>query len=404
MPISRPPHGDAYKRSGAINSVLQVKAQLNPNLTVKIQAGGFWKNENQYIETPELNVAIVKPNTNVRYAVVCLRENGTAAVVYGTAVASNPDLPTNIPTGYCPLAAVYTTSSTNIITEDMIYDLRPFFRAGNATVDHANTSNRNAANSHPISAITGLQEALDGKITIVDLEENLANKADFDGTTSPDFILNKGYSGVSAENCSIIVNRGADTDVAIRWNEDEEYWEYTNDGVEYQSFTTPTLPAITLDDLDSSLQDIIGGKADSTHGHEVTDIVDFATEVRTAAVGNAINSNVTDIAPSQDAVFQALAGKADDSHTHIASDITDFTTAVSDSVITSQIAAGSGYDVVAPSATAVHNALQEKVDLESNDDLTFLSDAVGVILTSPGLLRYRIIVDDAGVLSTEQVI
>jgi hypothetical protein len=36
-------------------------------------------------------------------------------------------------------------------------------------------------------------------------------------------------------NAGIIVNRGDLTDVAIRFNETEDEWEFTNDGTEYQS-------------------------------------------------------------------------------------------------------------------------------------------------------------------------
>lgn len=53
--------------------------------------------------------------------------------------------------------------------------------------DHANLSNRGAADQHPISSITGLQSALDGKqATIAYTPENAANKGVADGYASLD--------------------------------------------------------------------------------------------------------------------------------------------------------------------------------------------------------------------------
>jgi uncharacterized delta-60 repeat protein len=57
------------------------------------------------------------------------------------------------------------------------------------------------------------------------------------------------------------------------------------------------------------------------------DINDFVTNVRSVAVADTITDGITNIAPSQNAVFDALGGKAALVHTHVASNITDFATA-----------------------------------------------------------------------------
>jgi hypothetical protein len=67
---------------------------------------------------------------------------------------------------------------------------------------------------------------------------DLSNSLSFNVLSEPitDFItLNENITGTPTGNAGIIVNRGDLTDVAIRFNETEDQWEYTNDGAEYQS-------------------------------------------------------------------------------------------------------------------------------------------------------------------------
>lgn len=45
--------------------------------------------------------------------------------------------------------------------------------------------------------------------------------------------LNYGYSGSPTLNAGIEVERGDSTNVALRWNEAADYWEFTNDGIEW---------------------------------------------------------------------------------------------------------------------------------------------------------------------------
>lgn len=46
-------------------------------------------------------------------------------------------------------------------------------------------------------------------------------------------VLNDNVTGQPVTNASLVVNRGASTDVEIRWNELTDRWEFTNDGVTY---------------------------------------------------------------------------------------------------------------------------------------------------------------------------
>ena len=56
--------------------------------------------------------------------------------------------------------------------------------------------------------------------------------------------LNYGATGAAALDAGIEVERGTDPNVAIRWNETQNYWEYTNDGTTYYQLqpTGPTGP------------------------------------------------------------------------------------------------------------------------------------------------------------------
>lgn len=377
MSINQPPYGEDLRRLGAISSLLKVVAQDSPNMTVRVTQGGFWKNETSWVETPAINTTTLSaPGSGMRYTVVCLRENATLAILNGTAVLSNPALPA-IPSGYCPLAAILIPAGATSIKNDMIMDLRPFLRAGSATVAHNDTTGRTSADAHPITAITGLQAALDDKISVADLTSNLANKADMTGTTDDTFILRQGYVGAPSGNVVLEVERGSSTNVGLRWNETAGSWEYTNDGASWNAFSTPVLlpNSIAYANLDAGLQssiDDISGKADATHTHVAADVTDFDAAAKAAAVDDAINNGITDMAPSQNAVYDALVAKADLSHTHTASNITDFNASARSAAVADAIT--DGVTNIAPSQNAVFDALALKAASTHSHVSTDLTD------------------------------
>jgi len=53
------------------------------------------------------------------------------------------------------------------------------------------------------------------------------------GTSSPSFILNIDKTGAPSENCQLEVERGDEANVAVRWNETTNKWEFTNDGASW---------------------------------------------------------------------------------------------------------------------------------------------------------------------------
>ena len=54
-------------------------------------------------------------------------------------------------------------------------------------------------------------------------------------------ILNNNEAGTPSQNAGIEVERGTSTNVALRWNETTDCWEFTNDGTNYQRIMTDTV-------------------------------------------------------------------------------------------------------------------------------------------------------------------
>lgn len=77
------------------------------------------------------------------------------------------------------------------------------------------------------------------------------------------------------------------------------------------------------------------------HTHTASDITDFDSAAKSATVQDSISDGIVDVAPSQNAVFDALAGKSNVGHTHVSSDITDFDSAA-DARISLQKGAANG--------------------------------------------------------------
>jgi hypothetical protein len=53
------------------------------------------------------------------------------------------------------------------------------------------------------------------------------------GTSRNTFILNYGTAGAPIDDCKLEVERGDVDNVSLKWNETEQKWQYTNDGMNY---------------------------------------------------------------------------------------------------------------------------------------------------------------------------
>lgn len=319
-------YGNDLRRFGAFSEVLKVSALDDPNLTVKINRGGFWKNEAVWVETTDVTTqTLPAPSSGARYYLVCLRDTGLVSAVPGPVASSNPALPT-VPAGYLPLAAVYVPAGTTKITNDLIIDVRPWFRAGVATKNHNELAQRNAADAHEMSAITGLVSALDAKLDAADVNSLLAGKADTIGTDSNTFTLNKDATGVATENAAIMIHRGSQASVGLRFNESTDVWEYTNDGATWVSFSSPTVAngSVSYSSLEANLQDLIDEKAEASHIHDDR----YYTQTQTDGFLNgkaAAVHNHDDRYYTETEMTALLATKAPSAHTHAATDITSGT-------------------------------------------------------------------------------
>lgn len=232
-----PLYGDEYRKLFGNLATLSPTAQDEPNLTVKISAGGFWSfldGVAAYVEyvggsSPTISV----PASNARWVVVTLNQSGMVVNIDGD-IAASPVLPT-IPRNRYPIALVYVATGTTKITNDMVFDARPIF--ANPVRSHLDLMDLTEAGCHSTAAITGLDALLATFPTTTDLASGLLTKADTGGTTAVTFKLNKDHTGAPASDCAFEVERGASTNVAVMWDEAAEVWKYTNDGATWYTLS-----------------------------------------------------------------------------------------------------------------------------------------------------------------------
>jgi len=94
------------------------------------------------------------------------------------------------------------------------------------------------------NATIGGNLTVNGSVTTLSTETiNLADNI---------IVLNSNATGAASENSGIEIERGDDTNVALRWNETSDNWELTTNGTNYyriltsnSSITTGQLPTIT---------------------------------------------------------------------------------------------------------------------------------------------------------------
>lgn len=245
-----PLYGSIYRNAMQFFACLRVTAQYVPDMTVKISEGCFWvytSSGMKLVEYPGGSSPLISaPVSGIRWCVVGIDVNGNITNIIGNSVpdGQTPPMP-NIPRGLMPLAAVLVRSSSTVITNDMIFDIRPFMDL--IPKNHFDLEDTAQQGCHPIAAITGLQNELDQRYTSNAVDTLLNAKADKDGTKETSFILNKDFTGSPTESCMITVRRGASPDVAIRWNEQDDKWDAAdNSGNYYPIFINNGQMNITL--------------------------------------------------------------------------------------------------------------------------------------------------------------
>jgi hypothetical protein len=242
-PLNRPPTGDEFRKLHALTMLGYVYATEIPSMTVKINPVSFWINGTRYVEYGGgLSPALVTPNAGAKWVLVCLAYDENLRrcmpVTVNGLPASNNDPPfPEINKDYLPLAAIYLDTTSYRITQSMIYDVRAMYSTGSPSVSHENLSGRDLPDAHPIDSITGLQDALDNKTDVAEVENIISGKADLTGTSSQTFTLNNAQTGMPTNDIYLYIERGSLDNVGFRWNESNDVWELTNDGLHWYEFS-----------------------------------------------------------------------------------------------------------------------------------------------------------------------
>ena len=149
-----------------------------------------------------------------------LKYNGSAWVnAAGYALLASPTL-TGTPAA--PTAAV-DTSTTQIATTSYVVT-QGYAKLAGPTFTGTVTANNLTLTGN--LTVSGTTTTLNTETLTVD--DNI-------------IILNNNEAGTPSQNAGIEVERGTSTNVALRWNETTDCWEFTNDGTNYQRIITDTV-------------------------------------------------------------------------------------------------------------------------------------------------------------------
>ena len=261
--MNKPPYGTQIRNLNPLE-LFKVSAQDKPNNTVRIAAGVYTVASGSIIEYIGGNTTnIVPPTAGSAWVLICLGPNANIVI---SSNAVNPPL---VPKNHLGLALVFQKSTDLVISNDMIFDVRPVYVNTTYAVAHNDLSNNSIPDCHPISSISNLTDTLNNKVSVVDFDNALLNKSDLDGTINTTFILNKDYTGAPTESVEFIVERGSEANVSFRYNETLNKWEFTNDGSVFFDFsnlgsisnanlTTIGKVQLSIDPLDTNVPIAVG--------------------------------------------------------------------------------------------------------------------------------------------------
>ena len=177
---------------------------------------------------------------NVRVNNLTVFENFSANNITANtlAVSGNVSFGTGVGGTLAGLAYAY---ATNVITTVLIANtIAPTRITGNLVVD-----NKIFANGLILQNIDVTDTVISGNITggggsiFNTVQANSITVATLN-ITSNIITLLSGVVGSSTSNASISVNRGTNADVALRWEEEIDRWQFTNDGSLYYNLPIPS--------------------------------------------------------------------------------------------------------------------------------------------------------------------
>lgn len=300
--MNTPVYGSALREQGAGLQTLKVSASIIPDMYLRITEGSAFINR-QLVEYAGGRIGpLVVPTVNVYIVVIALKGN-SPIILYGDIADNNPKLP-NIPSDALPLAAIVLRSTDTVISQDMVQDIRPLFSATTYLESHKDLIDKDIEDQHPIAAITGLQAALDGKVDNADLSPRFDAKADYNGTRAATFTLNNASVGVPTNNIVLEFKRGAMPSAAIRFNEELDRLEFTDNGNEWNPLdTTLKLDPFNeenyytktqVDEKVTSLNKAVSLKADAAR------VESLAANLTTFARQDDVNNMFLDLYSKQD--------------------------------------------------------------------------------------------------------
>jgi len=128
MPINHPPYLERYSLQNALHMALRVIPIPQPEMRMSVNPGQYWFNGTVFKEyAGGLTEILTPPGSDYRWDLVCMDTTlELPSVIKGTPGAV-PTPPTCIDT-WIPLAWIYMYSGMTEITEDDIFDARPFIQ------------------------------------------------------------------------------------------------------------------------------------------------------------------------------------------------------------------------------------------------------------------------------------
>lgn len=181
------------------------------------------------------------------------------------------------------------------------------------------------SHTHTASQVTDFSTAADARITAQKAQANGLATLGADGkipsSQVPAVALVDVYTvDDETEQLALTAEEG---DVAIRTDQNKSYVH--NGGTagtmaDWSNLLTPTDAVLSVNGQTGSIT------LTTTHIAEGTNEYFTIARAKAAAVADAINNGTTDVAPSQNSVFDALAGKSDTGHGHAISDVTGLQT------------------------------------------------------------------------------
>lgn len=186
-----------------------------------------------------------------------------------------------------------------------------------------------SAHTHVIADTTGLQTALDGKIAssekgAVNGVATLGADQKIPASQIPAMAITETFVVVS--EVAMLALTAQAGDVAIRSDESKTYILQGADPTVLGNWVMLQTPASAVLSVNSLTGVVVLDTDDVAEG--ATNKYFSAALAKAAAVADAIVNGVLDVAPSQNAVFDALALKADLSHSHVIADITGLQSAL----------------------------------------------------------------------------